>query len=97
MQRDDVIRILSQHRADLTERFRVRSLALFGSAARNEATEASDLDLLVDFFESPGFDGYMNLKFRLEELLGRRVDLVMQKALKSDARSAVEKEAIHVP
>ena len=64
--------------------------------ARGEAEDTSDVDLLVEFSEPPGFDGYMNLKFRLEELLDARVDLVMNKALKPQARGAVEKEAIHV-
>jgi predicted nucleotidyltransferase len=55
------------------------------------------LDLLVEFSKAPGFDGYMNLKFWIEELLGCRVDLVMQKALKPELRAAVESEVIHVP
>jgi len=93
--RDDILRILSEHREDLT-RLGVKSLALFGSAARDEAGAASDVDLLVQFETAPGFDGYMRLKYYLEELLGSRVDLVMESALKPWARPAVEREAIHV-
>ena len=81
---------------DFCRRNQVKSLALFGSVARDEATSASDVDLLVEFSEPPGFDGYMNLKFRLEELLDGRVDLVMNNALKPEMRGAVEKEAIRV-
>ena len=69
---------------------------LFGSVARDEAATASDVDLLVTFERPPGFDGYMSLKFRLEELLGCRVDLVMDGALKPEARPIVEQEAIRV-
>ena len=50
----------------------------------------------VEFDKPPGFDGYMGLKFRLEELLQCRVDLVMQTALKPFARAIVEQEAIRV-
>jgi predicted nucleotidyltransferase len=96
MKRDDVLEVLRQHRSELSERFHVRSLGLFGSVARGEAGDTSDVDLLVDFSKPPGFDGYMNLKFWLEELLGARVDLVMHKALKPETRNAVEKEIIRV-
>jgi len=96
VKRDEVLQILRQHRSELSNRFHVRSLGLFGSVARGQAGDASDVDLLVEFTEPPGFDGYMNLKFRLEELLGARVDLVMHKALKPETRGAVEKEIIRV-
>ena len=96
MKRDNVLQILRQHRSELSERFHVRSLGLFGSVARGEAGDTSDVDLLVDFSEPPGFDGYMNLKFRLEEILEVRVDLVMQKALKPETRHVVEEEIIRV-
>lgn len=96
MRRDRVVRILRDHQDDLRDRYGVRSLAIFGSVARDEAAESSDVDLLVDFARAPGFDGYMGLKFRLEELLGCRVDLVMSKALKPDAQPVVQREAIRV-
>jgi predicted nucleotidyltransferase len=96
MERDDVCRILRQYQEELRTKYGVRSLLVFGSVARNEAVERSDVDLLVDFTLPPGFDGYMDLKFRLEELLGCRVDLVMRKALKPYAVPMVEREAIRV-
>ena len=96
MTRDDVIGLLSSHREELDERFGVSSLALFGSLARDEAGPASDVDLLVEFRETPGLTEYMGLKFWLEERLGRQVDLVMKKALKPWATPFVEAEAIRV-
>lgn len=96
MKRDNVIDILKGHADEFRRVHGVRSIALFGSVARNEATTASDVDLLVTFEYPPGFDGYMRLKFRLEELLGCRVDLVMDGALKPEARPVVEQEAIRV-
>jgi len=95
MTRDETLRLLREHREDLT-RLGVESLALFGSTARDEAGAESDVDLLVEFVTPPGFDGYMNLKFYLEDLLGRGVDLVMKGALKPWARPVVESEAIYV-
>ena len=96
MKRDDVIGLLSSHRQELGERFGVRSLALFGSMARDEAGPDSDVDVLVEFRETPGLAEYMRLKFWLEDHLGRPVDLVMKGALKSWARPVVEAEAIRV-
>lgn len=96
MTRQDAVRILEAHGAEFRERFGVKSLALFGSVARNEASPVSDVDLLVEFETSPGFDGYMALKFRLEELLGSPVDLVMRGALLPRAVPIVAGEAIRV-
>jgi len=96
MRRDEILRSLSEHRAEL-ERFGVKSLAFFGSVARDEAQEDSDVDILVEFTAPPGFIRFMDLRFFLEDLLGCRVDLVTRKALKPRLRSRVEREAIHVP
>jgi predicted nucleotidyltransferase len=96
MRREEVLRILSQHRSQLEERHGVRFIALFGSVARDQASPESDIDLLVEFAIRPGFDGYMQLKERLESLLGRRVDLVMTGALKPSVHPEIEREAIRV-
>ncbi|HEX3525801.1 MAG TPA: nucleotidyltransferase family protein [Thermoanaerobaculia bacterium] len=96
MKRDEAIRLLSAHRHEITEHFGVRSLALFGSVARDEARPDSDVDVLVEFRETPGLAEYMSLKFWLEERLSHQVDLVMKGALQPWARPAVEAEAIRV-
>jgi predicted nucleotidyltransferase len=96
MNRDEVLSVLSSLRQELEEHFGVSSLALFGSVARDEAGPESDVDLLVEFRETPGLSEYMGLKFWLEDRLGRQVDLVMRKALKSWAEPLVEAEEIRV-
>jgi predicted nucleotidyltransferase len=95
MSRDAVIKLLTEHQKDLT-RLGVKSLALFGSVAREESRADSDIDLLVEFEGKATFDKYMGLKFFLEDLLQRRVDLVTRKALKPRLRPYVEKEALYV-
>jgi uncharacterized protein len=95
MERTQVIRLLTENLSALHERG-AKSLAVFGSFARDEAQDDSDVDILVEFDTPPTFDGYMNLEFYLEELLGRKVDLVPKRTLKPRIRSAVEREAIHV-
>ncbi len=89
------MQLLSRHR-DTIKSFGVRSLALFGSAARNQAVETSDLDFLVEF-EHKTFDNYMELKFFLEELFGVPVDLVLKDAVKPRLRSAILAEAVYAP
>lgn len=95
LRREELIALLRGRAHDL-RRFRVKSLELFGSLARDEGHAASDVDLLVEFDEGPTFDQFMDLKFFLEELLARRVDLVTRAALKPRMRPAVEREAIRV-
>lgn len=95
MTRDQVVDLLRDHRQDLA-RLHVKVLALFGSLARNEARPDSDVDVLVEFDGEPTFDRFMELKFFLEDLLRRRVDLVTRAALKPRMRSTVDREAVRV-
>jgi uncharacterized protein len=85
-----VIQVLDEHREEL-RRLGVRRLGLFGSTARNEATEASDLDFLVEF-QQKSFDAYMDLKSLLEDLFGRHVDLVLPENLKPRLRDRIAKD-----
>ena len=87
---------LRDEATNLRRIFGVASLAVFGSVARGEAGEASDVDILVTFEGTADFDRFMNLKFHLEDLLGRPVDLVTPNALRPELRPRIEREAIHV-
>ena len=95
MKREDALRILAAHRDELA-RLGVSSLALFGSVARDEAGDGSDVDLLVEFEGAATFDGYVDLASYLEELLGRSVDLLTRRSLPSSLRPAIEKDAYYV-
>lgn len=94
MHRDDILRILRDHREEL-QTHGVRSLALFGSAARDEAGPNSDVDLLVEFSQPVGLFEVVRLQLRLEALLGRKVDLVTPDALRTTMRARILSEAIH--
>jgi len=91
-----ILDLLAQHSEYLRDRFRAKHLALFGSAARDELREDSDIDVLVEFEGPATFDGYFDMKAYLEGLFGRPVDLVTEKGLKPRARSDVEKDLIRV-
>jgi len=93
--KDQVAERLAAHAEELRS-LGVRSLDLFGSVARGDARPESDVDLLVEFDEVPGFVGYVRLRNRLEEMLGRHVDLVMASGLHPRLRERVLREAQHV-
>lgn len=96
MERERVLELLRQHKSLLAERFNVSRLALFGSMARNSARDESDIDILVAFEGRATSQRYFGVQFYLEDLLDRPVDLVTDKALRSELRPHVEREAIHV-
>jgi len=85
--RDEILQKLGQNRSEL-RRLGALRLGLFGSFARGEARADSDVDLLVDL-DHHGFDRYMDLKLFLEDLLGRRVDLVLSDRIKPALRERI--------
>jgi len=96
MTRARTLELLAQHKAHLARRYGVTRLALFGSTVRDEAREDSDIDILVGFDGPATSERYFGVQFYLEDLLGRPVDLVTEKALRPELRPYVEGEAIHV-
>ena len=92
--RDDVITKIKANRRAL-KRYSVKSLALFGSAARNKLRKSSDIDVLVQFDQTT-WANYIGLKFYLEDLLGQEVDLVTPKALKPATKPSIEKDLLYV-
>ena len=94
--RDDILSLLREHKATLARRYGVTDIALFGSVARNRTSEHSDIDLLVRFDGPATSKRYFGVQFYIEDLTGRPVDLVTDKALRAELRPAVEREAIHV-
>ena len=92
MTRDDILKTIEANRPRLVL-LGVSELALFGSFARDEAGPDSDVDFLVEFSEK-SFDRYMELKELLEDLLGRKVDLVLKSAIKPRLRDRILNEAV---
>ncbi|MGJ8454417.1 nucleotidyltransferase family protein [Pseudothermotoga sp. U03pept] len=93
----DIRETLKTHKNYLVNRFGVIEIALFGSHARGEQRSDSDVDVIVDFKEGyKTFDNYMDLKFYLEELLGKRVDLVIKSAINPRIKLFIMEEAVYV-
>jgi len=91
MTKDEVKKILSGNR-ELLKKYTVKSIALFGSYARNEQKQDSDVDLLVEL-EEPTYDNFIHLVFTLEELLKKEVNLVPKGSLSPYIEPYVGKEA----
>ncbi|GHA88532.1 nucleotidyltransferase family protein [Modicisalibacter luteus] len=96
MNRETILQLLHDHLPTLASEFDVEELAIFGSMARGQAREDSDIDILVSFDGPATSARYFGLQFYLEDLLGRPVDLVTEKALRPELRPYIEREAMHV-
>ncbi len=96
MNRQAILDHLNAEAPALKQRYGVKSLAVFGSIARGDDHEGSDVDILVTFEGPATFDSFFDLKFYLEDTLGRSIDPVTSKALRPEMRPSIERESIHV-
>ena len=95
--RDEALRLLSEHKRTLSERFGVLDVALFGSAARDEATEDSDVDVLVWFDADAEKRRPYEAQSYLEDVFGCKVDLVDDRNLRTEFRPYVEEDILRGP
>jgi predicted nucleotidyltransferase len=96
MTRDQALTLLAQNMPLLRKRFGVVRLALFGSTVRDAAGPDSDVDVLVAFEGTATSARYFGVQFQLEDALGCPVDLVTERALRSELRPFIEAEAVYV-
>ncbi|RRR67972.1 MAG: hypothetical protein EI684_18195 [Candidatus Viridilinea halotolerans] len=88
--------VLREHLPELKQRYQIKSLGLFGSYVRNEQTEQSDLDILVEFEQLPGLLGYVDIQETLTNLLHVPVDLVHRPDLRPHLRERILAEVVIV-
>ena len=96
MTNQDVIETLTRSKGELKKRYGVNTLALFGSAARGTAGHDSDIDVLVGFDGPATSERYFGVQFYLEDLLGKQVDLVTERALRPELKPYIERDRINV-
>lgn len=95
--KEQILALLQAHQLEL-RRFGVRRCGLFGSFARNESHHQSDVDILVEFEpEQKTFDHFMQLAFFLEDLLGRKVDLITTESLSPYIGPHILREVEYAP
>ena len=92
---DEILYILRKNKPILTERYKVKSLGVFGSRVRGEARKDSDVDILVEFAQTPDLFKFMDLE-ELVLLLKRQVDLVTKRALKGNIGRRILGEVVEV-
>ncbi len=88
--------ILAESKELLKKKFKVKEIGIFGSYVRGEQKETSDVDILVEFEETPTLLEFVELENHLTELLGVKVDLVMKRALKPTIKESILKEVVYV-
>ncbi len=97
MNLQEIKETLKEKLPEIKEKYGVKNLYIFGSYVRGEQTPESDIDILVEFEKGKKtFDNYMDLKFYLEELFGKKVDLIIKEAVKPRLKKYIYKEAISV-
>ena len=96
LSRDEVLQLLRSHKKVLKERFGVTEISLYGSFARDEATEDSDIDVVVKFDGSPSARSYFGAQFYIEDLFGRSVDLARRHELRKEILPHVDRDLINV-
>lgn len=92
---EELKQIIENHRPVLEEKYKVKSIAVFGSYARGEQTQESDVDVMVEFTEPVGFL-FIHLADYLEEILGVKVDLITPEAIKPNRREYIMRDLTYV-
>lgn len=92
----EVKRILEKHKEEIRERYKAEVVGIFGSYARGEQKEKSDVDILVRFFEGATLFDFVGLGDFLEEKLGIKVDIVSENAIRKELKDRILKEVIKV-
>lgn len=87
---------IREHMSELRDIYRVSKLGIFGSYARGEAKESSDVDILVEFNDYVDLFHFIRLQYHLTEILGRKVDLVTPDALKPIIKDKVLQEVLYI-
>jgi uncharacterized protein len=95
MIREEVLNLLKKNLEEI-RKFKIQKISIFGSVARNQETALSDIDILIKFEGPASYDLYMELKFFLEDLLGRKVDLITEDGLRTEIKEFIEKDLIRV-
>ncbi len=96
MTKSDILHFLDEKKSFLLQNFGVQSIALFGSYARDEQREDSDIDIAVEIESENKFKSFFELKYYLEEHFKKQVDLGVESTIKPIVKEYIEKDIIHV-
>jgi predicted nucleotidyltransferase len=91
----EIRKTLKEHRSQLLDKYPIKSIAIFGSYARNEQTDKSDIDILVEFNDNIGIK-FIDLADELENYIGLKVDLVSRKGIKDRYYQVIKSDLVYV-
>jgi len=77
----EIIKIMREHKEELKEKYKIKEIKIFGSYARGEQRETSDIDIIVDFEEIPTFIEFLKVEEEIERILGIKVDLLTEESI----------------
>lgn len=93
---EEIKRIVNEHKLFLEKRFKVKSIGIFGSYLKGEQCEESDIDILVEFYDTIDLFEFIKLENFLSEILGSEVDLIMKDTLKPRIKNKILEEAVYI-
>jgi uncharacterized protein len=96
MMNQEIIEKLKSKKDELSKKYNIKSIGVFGSYARGEETPESDIDILVEYDITPGFFEFLNLEDELSVLVNKKIDLVTKPALKPLIKDQILQETIYL-
>ena len=93
---NEIKKIILKHKKELKEKYKVKTIGIFGSYARGEQKETSDIDILVEFYETPSLLDFIGLEQYLSDLLNTKVDLVSSKSLHTLIKDYIMEDVVYV-
>lgn len=92
----NILKILKDNKGILSEKFGVTDIAIFGSYVRGEQNKRSDIDIFVELKpEYKTFDNYMELKFYIQKITSKKIDLVIKESIREELKPIIIEEAVH--
>jgi uncharacterized protein len=92
----EIISKLKAQKAILFEKYKIKNIGIFGSYVRNEETNDSDIDILVEFTEIPGMKEFFQAEEYLEKLLNKKIDMVREKAIRKELKEEIMSEVVYI-
>jgi len=92
----EIEEIISKHKKELYEKYKIKEIGIFGSFVRGENKKESDVDIVVEFEEVPGLIKFIEIEEYLSKLLGRKVDLVRKPAIREELKDKILEEVVYV-
>jgi uncharacterized protein len=95
---EEVKKILKEHKAEVSQKYKVNEIGIFGSFVRGEQKKRSDIDILVEFEPRniPGLLKLIEMEIYLEKLLKKKVDVVIKSGIRSELKKGILKEVVYI-